>query len=118
MRESPALTIITVLQDAGAIVVAYDPQGTEQAKQLLNDVQFTTDLYTCADGADAVVVMTEWNEFRALDFTRLRQIMRGDVLIDLRNVYNAELATQYGFAYTSVGRTSAAVLKTEVKAAE
>ena len=62
--------------------------------------------------------MTEWNEFRALDFTRLRSVMRGDVLVDLRNVYNAELAAQYGFAYTSVGRNATASLKTEIKAAE
>ncbi len=98
MRESPALTIITVLQDGGGAVIAYDPQGVEQAKQLLNDVSFAADPYSCAEGADAVVIMTEWNEFRALDFTRLRQVMRGDVLVDLRNVYNAELAAQYGFA--------------------
>jgi UDPglucose 6-dehydrogenase len=118
MRESPALTIITVLQDGGAAIVAYDPQGVEQAKQLLNDVTFAQDPYACAEGADAVVIMTEWNEFRALDFTRLRQIMRGDVLVDLRNVYNAGLAAQYGFAYTSVGRSATASLKTEIKAAE
>jgi len=118
MRESPALTIITVLQDGGGEVIAYDPQGVEQAKQLLSDVTFAADPYSCAEGADAVVLMTEWNEFRALDFTRLRSIMRGDVLVDLRNIYNAELAGQYGFAYTSVGRTSTAALKTEIKAAE
>jgi UDPglucose 6-dehydrogenase len=118
MRESPALTIITVLQDAGAEIIAYDPQGVEQAKQLLNEVAFAGDLYSCAEGADAVVIMTEWNEFRALDFTRLRKGMRGDVLVDLRNVYNAELAAQHGFAYTSVGRASAGTLKSEVKAAE
>jgi UDPglucose 6-dehydrogenase len=118
MRESPALTIITVLQDGGAAVIAYDPQGVEQAKQLLNDVTFAADPYSCAEGADAVVIMTEWNEFRALDFTRLRDTMRGDVLVDLRNVYNAELAAQYGFAYTSVGRSATASLKTEIKAAE
>jgi UDPglucose 6-dehydrogenase len=118
MRESPALTIITVLQDGGSAVVAYDPQGVEQAKQLLTDVTFAADPYSCAEGADAVVIMTEWNEFRALDFTRLRSVMRGDVLVDLRNVYNAELAAQYGFAYTSVGRNATASLKTEIKAAE
>ncbi len=118
MRESPALTIITVLQDGGGAIVAYDPQGVEQAKQLLNDVSFAADPYSCAEGADAVVIMTEWNEFRALDFPRLRQVMRGDVLVDLRNVYNAELAVQYGFTYTSVGRSATALLKTEIKAAE
>ncbi|WP_020175072.1 UDP-glucose dehydrogenase family protein [Methyloferula stellata] len=118
MRESPALTIITVLQDGGGAVIAYDPQGVEQARQLLSDVTFAHDPYSCAEGADAVVIMTEWNEFRALDFTRLRNAMRGDVLVDLRNVYNAELAAQYGFAYTSVGRNATASLKTEIKAAE
>jgi UDPglucose 6-dehydrogenase len=118
MRESPALTIITVLQDGGAAIAAYDPQGIDQAKQLLSDVHFASDPYACAEGADAVVIMTEWNEFRALDFARLKAQMRGDILVDLRNVYNAELAAQYGFAYTSVGRGSAALLKADVKAAE
>ncbi len=118
MRESPALIIITVLQDGGADVVAYDPQGIEQARPLLDGVRFAADPYSCAEGADAVVIMTEWNEFRALDLARLRDVMRGDVLVDLRNVYNAELAAQHGFAYTSIGRTAVAPLKTDIKAAE
>ncbi|RVU18731.1 UDP-glucose dehydrogenase family protein [Methylobacterium oryzihabitans] len=107
MRDAPALSIITGLQDAGAAVVAYDPEGMEQARPLLDGVSYASDAYACAEGADALVIVTEWNAFRALDLARLGRIMAARVLIDLRNVYRPEEVARYGFAYASVGRPAA-----------
>ena len=104
MREAPSLAIATGLQDAGATVRAYDPEGLEQARPLMPGVDFADDAYACAEGADAVVIVTEWNAFRALDLARLRAIMATPVLIDLRNIYEPETARRHGFCYTSVGR--------------
>lgn len=104
MREAPSLDIIPALQDAGAKVRAYDPAGIVEAERLLKDVEFTSGPYLCAEGADALVIITEWNEFRALDTDRLKAAMSGDVVVDLRNIYSPEDMTQRGFKYTSVGR--------------
>ncbi|WP_298964408.1 UDP-glucose/GDP-mannose dehydrogenase family protein [uncultured Methylobacterium sp.] len=104
MRDSPALSIITGLQDAGAEVIAYDPEGIEQARPLLDKVTYAADAYACAEGAEALVIVTEWNAFRALDFARLGRSMAAKVLVDLRNVYRPEEVERHGFAYTSVGR--------------
>jgi UDPglucose 6-dehydrogenase len=104
MRESPSIPLITALQDMGAIVRAYDPAGMEQAKPLVGKVAFCRDAYDCAEGASALVIVTEWEQFRALDFTRLKQTMARPVLVDLRNVYSAEEAARHGFAYEGVGR--------------
>ena len=104
MREAPSLSIVAGLQDAGAKVRAYDPEGMEQARPLLPGVDFAQDAYACADGADALVIVTEWNAFRALDLPRLHATMRIPVLVDLRNVYRPEEARLHGVAYTSVGR--------------
>ncbi|MCJ2065130.1 UDP-glucose/GDP-mannose dehydrogenase family protein [Methylobacterium sp. J-088] len=104
MREAPSLAIATGLQDAGCRVRAYDPEGLEQARPLMPGVDFADDAYACAEGADAVVIVTEWNAFRALDLARLRAIMATPVLIDLRNIYEPETARRHGFSYTSVGR--------------
>ena len=104
MRDAPALAIVAGLQDAGAHVRAYDPEGMEQARPLLPGVDFAQDAYACAEGADALVIVTEWNAFRALDLPRLHATMRTPVLVDLRNVYRPEEARLHGFAYTSVGR--------------
>jgi UDPglucose 6-dehydrogenase len=93
------------LQDAGARVRAYDPEGMEQARPLLPDVSFAEDAYSCAEGADALVIVTEWNAFRALDLDRLRLSMRAPVLVDLRNIYDPTTAAQHGFAYQGVGRS-------------
>ncbi|CAO4164889.1 UDP-glucose dehydrogenase family protein [Methylorubrum populi] len=103
MRDAPSLSIIAGLQDAGARVVAYDPEGMEQARPLLDGVEYAADAYACAEAADALVIVTEWNAFRALDLTRLRSLMKAPVLIDLRNVYSPAEAEKHGFAYSGVG---------------
>lgn len=104
MREAPSIPIITALQDMGAKVRAYDPEGMEQAKAFVSNVTFCKDAYDCAEGASALVIVTEWEQFRAFDFTRLKKVMERPVLVDLRNVYRPEEAARHGFAYESVGR--------------
>ena len=104
VREAPSIALITALQDMGARVRAYDPVGMEQAKQALADVTYCRDPYDCVEEADAVVIVTEWEQFRALDLERLRDLMACPVMVDLRNVYRPEDMKKYGFAYTSVGR--------------
>ncbi|MGY6570219.1 MAG: UDP binding domain-containing protein, partial [Salinarimonas sp.] len=104
MRDSPAIAIIQTLQDMGARVTAYDPEGIEQAKQALEDVTYAQDPYSCAEGADALVIVTEWDAFRALDLGRMKELMNAPVLVDLRNIYRAEDVTALGFSYTSIGR--------------
>jgi UDPglucose 6-dehydrogenase len=104
MRESPAISIITALQDAGAKVRAYDPQGMEHARATLSAVEYAADPYACAKGADALVVMTEWSMFRDLDLMRVRSLLGRPVVIDLRNIYRPEEMAKLGFTYLSVGR--------------
>ncbi len=104
MREAPSIPLITALQDMGAKVRAYDPTGMEQAKPLLANVTFCKDAYDCAQGASALVIVTEWEQFRALDFARLKTTMKNPVLVDLRNIYRPEEVTRHGFVYESVGR--------------
>ena len=109
MREAPSLSIIAGLQDGGAKVRAYDPEGMEAAKRLLDeDVTYAADPYDCADGADALVIVTEWDAFRALDFERVKRVMNNLLLVDLRNIYPPELVRKLGFRYVSVGRPAAA----------
>ncbi|MBX9933489.1 MAG: UDP-glucose/GDP-mannose dehydrogenase family protein [Methylobacterium sp.] len=103
MRDAPSLAIVAGLRDAGATVRAYDPEGMEQAQPLLDGIGYAEDAYACAEGADALVIVTEWNAFRALDFERLRRIMTASVLIDLRNIYSRSFAERHGFSYTGVG---------------
>jgi UDPglucose 6-dehydrogenase len=105
MREAPAIALITALRDMGAAVRAYDPAGMEQAKPLLPDIAYADSAYACAQGADALVIVTEWEQFRALDFGRLKEIMAKPVVVDLRNVYRPEDMARHGFAYHSVGRS-------------
>jgi UDPglucose 6-dehydrogenase len=88
----------------GAKVRAYDPEGMEQAKAFVGNVTFCKDAYDCAAGASALVIVTEWEQFRALDFARLKEVMERSVLVDLRNVYRPEEVARYGFAYESIGR--------------
>jgi len=102
MREAPSIPLITALMDMGATVRAYDPVGMEQARQVLAGIAFCDGPYACAKGADALVIVTEWEQFRALDFERLKGVMRQAVLVDLRNVYRAE--ELQGFAYHGIGR--------------
>ena len=104
MRDAPSLPLITALQDMGAKVRAYDPVGMEQAKPLLDKVTFCGGAYECAEGASALVIVTEWEQFRALDFARLKKVMAKPVLVDLRNVYRPEEVARHGFVYESVGR--------------
>jgi len=103
MREAPSIPLITALQDMGARVRAYDPVGMVQARQVLTGVEFCDNPYSCAEGAEALVIVTEWEQFRALDFDRLRSVMKQAVLVDLRNVYRPGEVN--GFAYYGIGRT-------------
>jgi len=104
IRESAALRIIQDLQDRGARVRAFDPAAMENAKKALGGVAFGRDAYDCAAGCDALVLVTEWNEFRALDFGKLEKAMRGRVLVDLRNVYEPREVRELGWTYAGVGR--------------
>jgi UDPglucose 6-dehydrogenase len=108
MRDSPSLSIVAVLQGSGARIKAFDPAGMAEAKKLLPDIAYCDDAYGAIDGADAVVIVTEWNEFRVLDLPRLRKLMRAPLLIDLRNIYSPAEMAGAGFAYHSIGRTSLA----------
>jgi UDPglucose 6-dehydrogenase len=107
MREAPSLALITALQDMGARVRVFDPVSMVQAKALLSDVVCAENAYDCADGADALVIATEWEQFRALDLKRLHDLMTCPVIIDLRNIYQPDEVKRYGFAYASVGRPTA-----------
>ena len=104
MRDSPTIPIIRGLQERGATVRAYDPEAMENAKQFFSDLTYCADAYETASGSDALVLATEWNVFRALDFERVKKAMKRPVLIDLRNVYDVNRMRALGFAYTSVGR--------------
>ncbi len=103
MRDAPSLAIIPALQDKGARIQAFDPEGYE-ARQLLRDVDFKDDPYAVAEGADVLVIITEWDQFRALDLDRIKLLMNKPVLVDLRNIYKPADMLARGFAYTSVGR--------------
>jgi UDPglucose 6-dehydrogenase len=104
MRDSPAIAIVQALQDAGARVVGYDPEGMENARKVIEGMDYARDPYDAASEADAVVIVTEWNEFRALDFERLRTTMKTPLLVDLRNIYRKDEVAKHGFRYASVGR--------------
>jgi UDPglucose 6-dehydrogenase len=104
MREAPSIPLITALQDMGAKVRAYDPQSMAQAKEYVGGVTFCEDAYSCAQGASALVIVTEWEQFRALDFARLAKTMERPVLIDLRNIYRPDEVARHGFVYEGVGR--------------
>src|SRR6516225_924519 len=104
MRDAPSIALITALQDMGAKVRVYDPVGMEQAKLVLAGVNYSNGPYDCVENADAVVIVTEWEQFRALDLERVRDLMACPVMVDLRNVYRPEDMKKHGFAYSSVGR--------------
>ncbi|MEO1015393.1 MAG: UDP-glucose/GDP-mannose dehydrogenase family protein [Pseudomonadota bacterium] len=105
MREAPSLEIVPALIEAGAKVRAFDPAGMDEARGLLTGVTFCEGPYDAMDGADAVVLLTEWDEFRALDFKRMKELMTSPVFIDLRNVYRPEKMRELGFIYSSIGRS-------------
>jgi UDPglucose 6-dehydrogenase len=110
MRDAPSLPLIAALEEGGASVIAFDPVGHEQAEPLLPSVEFAHDAYAAADGADALVIVTEWDEFRALDLSRLAASMRGKALVDLRNVYDPEEAERAGLIHYGVGRGQTGVI--------
>jgi UDPglucose 6-dehydrogenase len=103
MRDAPSLDIVPALQAAGAKVQAFDPEGHE-ARAMLPGVEFKSDPYAVAEGAEALVFVTEWDQFRALDLDRIKQLMKNPVIVDLRNIYPPDDMRARGFAYTSIGR--------------
>jgi UDPglucose 6-dehydrogenase len=107
MRDSPSLTILPALQSAGATIRAYDPEGAREAARLLK-LDFCDSAYEALEGADGVVILTEWNEFRALDFARVKAALKTPLMVDLRNIYRPAQMAAEGFRYVSVGRADAA----------
>jgi UDPglucose 6-dehydrogenase len=107
MRDSPSLAIIEGLQAAGASIRVYDPQGMDEAATLLEDVTFCEGTYETMEGANALVIVTEWNAFRALDLNRVKRLLTHPVMVDLRNIYSPQDMAQAGFVYHSVGRSPA-----------
>ena len=104
MRDSPSLIIVPELQKAGATIQAYDPQGMKEATHLFDDVVFCEGPYESMQGADVLVIVTEWNAFRALDFARVKSLLKTPTLVDLRNIYNLDEMKRAGISYFSVGR--------------
>jgi UDPglucose 6-dehydrogenase len=104
MREAPSVEIIRGLQSQGAHIRAYDPVAKEEAKKVLPDVEYIDDEYSTVTGADALVFVTEWNQFRALDMSRVRDLMKNPRIADLRNIYDPADLRELGFEYVCVGR--------------
>ncbi len=104
MRESPSLVVLPALIGAGARVQAFDPEGMQESAKLMPHVHYCTSAYDAMTDADAVLILTEWNEFRALDLARVRQLLRRPVIVDLRNIYSLQDMAAAGFVYTSIGR--------------
>ncbi|WP_298277818.1 UDP-glucose/GDP-mannose dehydrogenase family protein [uncultured Bradyrhizobium sp.] len=104
MREAPSIPLINGLIDFGAKVRAYDPVGMEQARKELPEIEYCNDAYECARQADALVIVTEWRQFRALDLKRIKQEMKHPVVVDLRNIYRPDEMATHGFTYDSIGR--------------
>jgi len=104
MREAPSLALIEGLLERGASVAAFDPVAREQAEKMMSGIRFADDAESAARDADALVIVTEWDEFRALDLSAISRVMRGNLLIDLRNVYEKDEAERAGLTYIGVGR--------------
>ena len=104
MRESPAIDIIESLQAKGANIRAYDPEAMGEAAKILSNIDYCADAYECAHGAEVLCVVTEWDKFKALDFVRLKDLLKANILVDLRNVYVPRDVRAYGFEYVSIGR--------------
>jgi UDPglucose 6-dehydrogenase len=104
MRDAPSIPLIAALQGMGATVRAFDPIGVDQAKEVLTNVFYAANAYECADGADALVLVTEWEQFRALDLKALHEAMKQPVFVDLRNAYSPDEVRKHGFRYHSIGR--------------
>ena len=114
MRDAPSLTIIPRLIEGGASVRVFDPEGRDEAEQLLPGTLWSPDAFSAMDGADALVIITEWNEFRGLDLERVKRMLRSPVLIDLRNIYEPDEMAAAGFYYTSIGRPTVRPLEDAV----
>ena len=108
MRDSPSIDIINGLLKEGAIIRAYDPEGMEEAKSIFPDIMWCMDAYDAIAGADAVSIITEWNQFRALDLERVKLLLKSPIMIDFRNIYNADEMAAAGFTYVSIGRSTSA----------
>ena len=106
MRDAPALVIVPYLQQKGAIIRAFDPEGGKEAKKRLG-LDLCADTYDALEGADGVAILTEWNEFRALDLERVKTLLKQPLMIDLRNIYRPEIMAAAGFSFVSVGRPKA-----------
>jgi UDPglucose 6-dehydrogenase len=104
MRDSPAIAVVQTLQDAGAQIRAYDPEGMEQARLVLDNVTYCPGPYEALEGADAVAIVTEWDAFRALDLARVKSLLKSPILVDLRNIYPRDEVEGFGFRYTGIGR--------------
>ena len=104
MRDAPSLAILPRLVEAGATVRAFDPEGAEEAAKTMPDITYSDDAYSCLDGADIAVIATEWDQFRALDLSRVAALLRSGLLVDLRNIYDPAQAQRAGLTYRSIGR--------------
>jgi UDPglucose 6-dehydrogenase len=104
MREAPSLAIVPALETQGARVRAYDPHGMQEARKLMPRLETAADPYSCVQGADAMLILTEWDQFRALDLDRVKAALRSPVIVDLRNIYKPADVIAKGFTYVSVGR--------------
>jgi UDPglucose 6-dehydrogenase len=104
MREAQSITILTALQEKGAIIKAHDPHGMDAAREMMPDLNYVNTPYEACDGADCVVLMTEWNEYRALDLEKIKGLLKKPVFVDLRNVYEPKMLKNLGFEYFGVGR--------------
>jgi len=104
IRESPAIKIIMELQKEGARIAAFDPAGMSNAQKVLREVTFVEDIYDVAAGADALMIITEWNQFRFLDWEKLKSLLKSPTVIDLRNIYEPSRMKEMGFNYHCVGR--------------
>ena len=109
MRDSPSLSILPALVGAGAQVRAYDPEGMGEAKKLMPHISYCGDAYEAMEGADAALILTEWNQFRSLDLDRVKRLLRSPTIVDLRNVYDPLQMQEAGFTYTCIGRPVSAV---------
>ena len=104
MRDAPSLDIVPALVEAGAKIKAFDPESMEEAEHLLSGIDYAENAYDAVEGADAMVILTEWDQFRALDLDRIKAALKDNVVVDLRNIYIPEDMTKRGFTYTSIGR--------------
>jgi len=107
MRDAPSLVIVPYLQKAGATIRAYDPEGQKEAAKHMQ-LDYRSDTYDTLQGADGVVILTEWNQFRALDFARVKAALKAPLMVDLRNIYRPDQMREAGFRYISVGRPDSA----------